>query len=910
MGRNNKKCLGVDTDETMTKPAMTDIKFSPAETIKSFYRKGRLVAIHTSSKNLFVSHVLKPSMFGESARSITDNDGLYHHRRENDNDINLEAIDDSDESKTESPFTLEWPGPPPADFVMAYTRHHAPTVESVQGLLDNIVPDPASEDDVSDAETHIPSDPVSSDDSDGDGNSDGNSDSEGDDGNESDDDAQICGLDEFTYADWPDSSYGLGSETEYNTDLAQCIDNLCSVQFTDKPGFGKPLTDIDEVTHTANMIFFRRGDKHYIYDWTLTAREAMWSTLGLALAPFQHHKASEGFTPTTSPILTYFQIHLPFTPEQVRYCKGWVYMKAGSMHHVLTYSNNRAQWNYFCMDGITSDCIHVADYGTFYVHHDRTLFKYLYVTRTLKPVVIDNKRICLVRNDREQAILCASNRNTMASYGDPGMSFAMPDNDEYPQGVFSGSNYDERVIIISSPRAELFFVRGKTLCINARDAIKYQIFRDGVIIIDRLHRVYICLVNKDWDGDQFRFVSLFMIGSNTYNVSRWTSLPEPVEDIHVCERPNKVIYIRANALLYSCKFNGEPSSLEEIILVPLTVLEAVISIDLTLIERPKCKGHTISVNIETYARRCERLALLAEMFGIYNKYDISIDRKGQTVSHGPGVKKVFVQDALSQFSSTYFTQHNACTSIDLAAVDSLTAPQLFAYGRMLHLAIAMTKHQLSIRLPVILLAAVLGRELTIPELEYIVTKETPESFESIQAYSLDPQGLADCGYDTYRECLEHTVHYYGTHTDTASQQRLKEISRVIAAGIVSITPIKNRKLMNLPTLDYYMSGDYCIDRSRLKDLITCYESASIEYKDLIIEIIDTLTEEQLAILLKNWTGTSVAQNRSYLVSTSENIDFTTCSSTLRLPRSATDQSIISRETLIELLTTPINYIEN
>lgn len=115
MGRNNKKCLGVDADEIMTKPAMTDIKFSPCETIKSFYRKGRLVAIYTSSKNLFVSHILKPSMVGKSERTITDREGVYHYGRDD-----LEVSEAS-----ESTSALEWPEPPQTDFAMAYTRRHA-----------------------------------------------------------------------------------------------------------------------------------------------------------------------------------------------------------------------------------------------------------------------------------------------------------------------------------------------------------------------------------------------------------------------------------------------------------------------------------------------------------------------------------------------------------------------------------------------------------------------------------------------------------------------------------------------------------------------------------------------------------------------------------------------------------------
>ena len=627
------------------------------------------------------------------------------------------------------------------------------------------------------------------------------------------------------------------------------------------------------------------------------------------LAPFQHHKTVEGFTYTTAPVLTYFQIHLPFTRDQIQYHDNWVYMKAGSMHHIFSYGNGRPLWNYFCMDGITSDQIYVTRNGycgTFYVHHDRILYRYLYVTRTLKPIVIDNRQICLLQDhDDDFTILCASNKNTLVNYDDPNEAYAMLEDDEQLLGD-SGTSYDESIVIISSPKSDLAFVRGKTLCINVREAVRYHIFRDCVLVIDKAHTVYIFLVDKEWDRDHFQPVSSFTIGKHTHSISQGINLPEPVEDIYILDRRNKIICIRANDRYYVCKLDDKPNPLEEITLAPVVI--TMPTIDLTQIDRPKCDGDPICVKIETYASRCERLALLAEMFGIYYKYEISIDRKGIMVSHGPGVKKVFVQDALSQFASRYLIQHNACTSINLAAVEALTAPQLFAYGRMLHLAIAMAKQQLSIRLPVILLAAILGRELTIPELEYMAAKENPELFESIKVYSHDPSGLIECGYDTYQECLEHTIHYYGT-CDHASHGSLREVCRVIAAGI---GPIKNRKLMNLPTLDYYMSGDYSIDRSRLVGLISYHNLDELVLENPITEIIDTLTEEQLAILLKNWGGTTVVQNRSYVVNIVDDEDmfFATCSTTLTLPRSAIDESVVSREALIGLLTTPVNYIEN
>lgn len=129
MGRNSKKCLGVDTPESMTKPAMTDIMFDPEETIRSFHHHGQLVVIYTSQKRLFVSHVLKPSMFSNFPSSISDRQGLYTAPNPSYRDSAEPTERPSIHRRgLEQLSTLEWPEPHAAAFAMPYARRDAPLV--------------------------------------------------------------------------------------------------------------------------------------------------------------------------------------------------------------------------------------------------------------------------------------------------------------------------------------------------------------------------------------------------------------------------------------------------------------------------------------------------------------------------------------------------------------------------------------------------------------------------------------------------------------------------------------------------------------------------------------------------------------------------------------------------------------
>ena len=120
--------------------------------------------------------------------------------------------------------------------------------------------------------------------------------------------------------------------------------------------------------------------------------------------------------------------------------------------------------------------------------------------------------------------------------------------------------------------------------------------------------------------------------------------------------------------------------------------------------------------------------------------------------------------------------------------------------------------------------------------------------------------------------------------------------------------------MNYPTLDYYLSGDYVIDRDLLIENINISNTSSdINYKGTFTTIIKSLSEDKLAILLKNWSGTTIVKkDTKYMISIIKstnkqviNIYFGTCEVNIILTENIlTDPKI--DQIVIDIFTTPMN----
>jgi hypothetical protein len=135
--------------------------------------------------------------------------------------------------------------------------------------------------------------------------------------------------------------------------------------------------------------------------------------------------------------------------------------------------------------------------------------------------------------------------------------------------------------------------------------------------------------------------------------------------------------------------------------------------------------------------------------------------------------------------------------------------------------------------------------------------------------------------------------------------------------------IKNLEIFNYPTFDFYMSGDYFIDRKllikNLKIKLSHLSGQKVELikeneditKEKFTRLFNSLSEEKLKILIKNWSGTSII-NKSYdyiiIIDKHPNINvyFRACTVTIEINNNLLENNNDSDTILIDILTTPCN----
>ena len=865
MGGNSHGRLGASTTND-SRPARTEIRLEADELVLQFYQWDRLTAIYTNHKRLFLSRIIYDSACKENL--IAESDGTY-----------TAATRPPDQ-------TLSWPESLSASFSMAYTPHtpipeHTP-IPTADRASESIPPSP----------TYIPWPAVEP-------------------------------SDLLAYKTPHEPLHDFGSNKGHNNSKFQSIcSSFCSVHFASEPSFAPPLLDINDATFIGSTIFFRQGSNHYVYDWRLTAGAALWNNLGIALTPTQHQQtglerpfgsSSIGLDRPygSSSILTYYQLHLPFTPDTFKYCSNFAYMKSGLTHHVLTSdiredANHPLSWRYFEMPNLEPQHIHIDNpYPELLILHNNILFKHQAITNSFKPVIdLGTKIYTLYRSIHDQGFACVSKRGYVVEY--PGATHCLANDLTHSIVNASVSIPDDAgMLIIDHDSADTYMVRADAMFINIRGATKYQLTKDGVLIYKADRHLELCVTDTILDQPHLKLNHDYNIRGHTYRVYEWIGEFSQPDSIHTSE-DIAIIEVDGQYRKYLLAPSKGKGAVTEIVLkTPHT----------PILVHPAFAAHPvipylsspIPISIASCADRLERLTTIAEMFSVGTKLSITYVCKSKVISHGQGVLRVLIQDAVSQFASIYLTKHTASTSFRVEAFDDTGAHKLYALGRMLHMAIILTKSFLPIRLPLAFLVALKKREPTVAELEYMASKESPQALNCMQAYRNDPDGLADCGYDSYYSALSTLIHYdTGTYE---SNERTRIVSNLMAEGFLSYTTLAYLKASNMPTIDYYISGPYHIDRTLLINRLV----GPKPLKKFMSELITILSEEQLAVLLRNWGGTAVLVDGPYTLSECDTeIFFQTCTLTLEMPLEFClgDSTHIPRAIVIEILTTPIDHIRD
>lgn len=882
MGSNKHWRLGVQPESTIAKPRSLGIRLDAGECVSKFHVNQRLTAIYTSGKRLFIAHLVSPVSLSARVSGIDVSNGTYLYP----------AID------TFTSTELNWPTPPMTEPIAPYVRTKQTDLPDLSDLFGDLDPKPVSKPVAKPAAkgkqaaksvpkqssppvsspVSVLGQPVSAPEPD-----------------------NTCdfGTDPLALCESSSHDFGLGKHLDSLPDMLCGIGDLIGAVFAKKAGFNEPLTAIDEVTMVAESVFFRKGSSVFVYNWRLTPKIIMAGNGGLAFSPCQHTRA-----------FTYYQILMPFIPDTIEFRENNVYMRLGSMHHVLTSFRRAAipwlivSWLYFPFEKLDPDSIYISTkMGQLYVKTDMSVLLYIHLFKSLRLVIQDRKPFMITRTDYKAASPCCLRADGALLEYVSKKVFCQPDPWLKNTITISCSLEPPFIVLVDVKGAERFRVKGDTLLINVNNCRYAMRANRFPILVDAQNAVFV-YANKLLEVPHMKLEKQFVVSDRTHRIYKWLNTPKPIDSFNVGAEwitiESKGKHYRG--IIDSTFRQVQAIQLELVKRIPATVIK-------DLVKRKTSKAGTrVEVQIETFGNLFERLCSFAEMFGkdIMLKPDYTL--KSVTVSNGLGIKRVFAQDALSQFAMLYLIIHGACSEYNIEALSKLTPPQLFIIGRALHMAMYMNRTCLSVRMPISFLAALLNREPEIDELEFFLQQESPDVYDTITGYFDDPSGLEECGYTSYEECLKYTCFYQ--HADPEIDQRAKHISHALALGFNSFAEVDNIKKMNMPTIDHYVSGAYCIDRVLLISKLDCSHAILLKF---VRNLIERLPEDKLAIFLRNWTGSSVYKGTkcTVLEIAKRDVEFATCGRKLHLnPAIFQKGNKDAIAELVDLLTTPESSIKN
>ena len=674
--------------------------------------------------------------------------------------------------------------------------------------------------------------------------------------------------------------------------------NLVSVQFASEPGF-EVLTNIKAITFAGPSILFKRDREHCIFNWRLLIRDAVTVSTGLALTPILHQGS-----------LVYYELHFPFVLDAIKYHTDFLYASSDSIHHVFSAPdrNTPLAWRYFRDTDFRVDQICLGDSQTaplFAVRREHEALEYNQFTRTLYPLDEPGIQTQVLNRGAADLVQLAflMEDESLVSY--EGLVLCSDSQFAY---CIVGIAGDRKIMVIKDDNRDPFELVNDRLYISIMGIDGYRALPQGVLTYDETEGVRYYTSCQDITAPTGLVLETQINGHTSYTVYKF-AYDQPIINVQVTD--TQMVIQTAN-VCYRYRFNPDGSVTCD--LITLTAISNVtdrdddkasnkLDIDHAL-QYPGTSytSKTVDVIIQTDEDVLTKMCWLTTQAPYPDRLEI-MAYSGNDTAGGDGVRRDVAERAVTQFASLYLTSHCTVSGLNTEAFGSVPDSIIISLGSVLHMCIVMLESYLPIHIPISVLEAVMGRDLTILEYEYVAKRESPEAFETMYTHRDDPDYMAACGYDSYLECLQAFVFY-------DPSERAQHISQTIAKGILSYTSITNLPCLNLPTLNYYFSGLYCIDRLSLKQSIIGHRVLI----DLMHKLVDTATEEGLQGLLKNWSGTSVLLKESYSITASPEdmniIQFKACFLAVQIPMHLVvgEDKLEPIDDLYALLTTPIDHI--
>lgn len=340
----------------------------------------------------------------------------------------------------------------------------------------------------------------------------------------------------------------------------------------------------------------------------------------------------------------------------------------------------------------------------------------------------------------------------------------------------------------------------------------------------------------------------------------------------------------------------------------LTMRKNFMDVQTSLVSRKrKINEYDANINIyvEAESPKLARYMAYCEMTG--GKIDCVLRYVNKSVQYalGDGVKKDFMHQAINEFITTYCIKESVFPQLNAKLIrKTFTNVNLYYIGMMLHYTVINLQNPLEHHLPLMIIEKLIGYELMIEELEYFANHQDENAFNQIKLLKDfdDEKFNSYTGYDNYKFALE----------SVCKMERNDDVYEIIdemSKGILKCREINNITHMNAPTLDYYFSGSIEIDKSQFINKIIFFikddsfdtkpMSDEHDYVCLLIKMIDTFSNAEIKILLKNWSGSTnfspdnkyniyienITRNRCAYMRDADYINFQTCTCTLSISES-------------------------
>ena len=610
----------------------------------------------------------------------------------------------------------------------------------------------------------------------------------------------------------------------------------------------------------------------------------------------------------------------------------FVYLRSGPFHHVISAIDHYGDlvchvnsdllreapcmWFYFKTDmDICEKNIHYDPITTrLYVVFENNIHKYCHSTNNIDKFSVgnENSKILMINTDDDYGMCMfhIKDNNLWIDGDDDNIRIELNGYELLKYTLDADSNQSIEMILIDMDDPRRYISCNDILFVNVRGLKYYKLMKVGFVYYDE-NTLFLCtgdeLVEPQYGTSEIDKIST---AEDTFYIYMFNNLPQ---NIHNVTFTDKLILLNCGDKFYYHALGSNDISLSKFteIVIQDNVEENLLN-KYHIIYPSIIFNGNIVLGINVNSNKLEKILSIAEM--LPNNHNFNIEQLSGTkiISYGDGPKREFMDSAVLEFADKYLITHNRCCEFNLDAMKNVLDDQLLYMGKMLQIIICHNRSHLQIRLPLSLLTALVQREPTISELEYFAKIEDPESFKNIFECKHNIKMINETGRNDYKQCLTEACKYY--YGDEKFKDRTYHISKYIAMGMLDYDKIKNLSIMNLPTLDYYLSGDYVLNRNLLFKNLKVFSPPNTSYNNKLIEIIKNLSDSKLSDLLKNWSGWSIVKkNYNYTIhvynddknDSRNQIFFGTCGTYINISEKLLNDPELGNQ-LVDLLTTPMN----